>query len=148
MEPIDPTPPPPTTTLSYARTGEPRLRVGDYLAQCVTAALFVGLFVGAMAVAGRLKGLFIDFGLKLPLFGQLLLHVHEVYSTLRLGLVLWVIPPVLPLLLARVRPAARRWILLVAVWFALLLLAVVFVGLVLPLLSMLEGISGRSGGAK
>ena len=61
----------------------------------------------------------------------------------RLGLVLWFVPPVLPLLVGPVRPATRRWLLLGAVLLAGMLLLVVFGTLYLPLITLIGGISGK-----
>ena len=138
-----PAPPPlPGHALQYGRPEPSRFRVVDYLLQCLTAGVFVGIVVGTLTFAGRFRQMFADFNMKLPAATQFVLDVQWWFSASYGAVWVWGIVPVVPLLLGLVKKELRLRVALLAVVLVIALLALIFAAIFLPLLSLMQALGG------
>ena len=101
----------------------------------------VGILALAMAVVGRLKQIFFDFHLVLPWITGVILFVHSIYTRLFVWVAIWVIPLAAPLLLGQANRRWRRWAYLAAYVFVAAIVIIIVLAMMIPLTTLLEGIS-------
>jgi len=139
-----PAPPAGPSILAYRRPGF-AARPRQYLSDLVMTGGLVGILVMAMAVVGRLEQVFFDFHLKLPWITAAILAVHAVYNRFFLWLAIWLIPLVAPLLLGQANRRWRRWAYFAAFVFVAIIIIIIVVGMMMPLTTLLQGISSPAG---
>jgi hypothetical protein len=136
-------PPVPPTGPSILAYGQPGLRARprQYLSDLVMTGGLVGILVLIMAVVGRLEQVFFDFHLALPWITEAILFVHSIYARLFVWAAIWVIPLVAPLLLGHANRRWRRWAYFGAFVFVAIIVLIVVLAMMIPLTTLLVGIS-------
>ena len=134
----------PLPTLEYRpQPRGPAMGVGQYLLHFTAAAIVVGIVLFALLWVARMKQVFVDFGVKLPLSTQFMLDVSDASRACYGWVLLAAVPFGVPFLLARLRPAARRWVAVFAFLLTALLVLFVILAVFEPMVTLMEAISGR-----
>jgi hypothetical protein len=134
---------PPSPVLEYGPRPRPPMDVAQYLLHFTAAATVVGVLLFAMLWAGRMKRVFVDFGMKLPRSTQILLDLSDASRACYAWVALAIVPFAAPFLLARLRPESRRWVAVVAFLLSAVLVVFVIVAMFEPMVTLFEGVSGK-----
>lgn len=148
MTPRQPAPPTGPPILSYPRPGltaRPLVRPRQYLSDMVMTGGLVGIVVLAMSVVGRIEQIFRTFHLKLPWLTAAVLDLHAIYNDWFVWIGIWMIPVVAPLLLGQAKRRWRRWAYLAAFALAAFVILAIVVAMMVPLTTLIEGISKPGG---
>jgi len=130
--------------LDYGARPESGMGVSEYLAHFTAAAVMVLVIVFALHWEGpRVKGIYRDFGLRLPRSTQLLLDVSDAPRACSGWVLLALVPFAAPFLLARLRPGARRWVATLAILFMGLFAIFAMYAMFEPIFTVMIGISGK-----
>jgi hypothetical protein len=129
--------------LEYGARGGPDMTVGRYFVHFTAAAMVVGVLLIALFWAGRMRVIFNDFGMKLPLSTRIVLQVSEASRACYGWVLLAAVPFVVPSLLVRLRPKTRRRVATVAILLVLVVLVFTVVALFLPMFAVMQGASGK-----
>ena len=120
------------------------MTLGEYVFIAAASCLVLLIVLVPLSQVTRFKRVFGAFKLKLPAPTRLVMQAADALTDIKAHYWIWLLPFVLPLLLARFSPIARNRILVLAGLLAALIAVMVTMATFLPMVALIDGITGSN----